>query len=186
VGLEWLKSTAKLYGPVWHQWLGSVVAKRRGQSLQMAEALLWLGDKERGTSQYCSALMRCTLPMPLRGSAEGTRAQSQWRRASSCLSTNPDVGLALCHSCSSHCEIPGSERADDVLGARGKASWRRKCRSSRKLWPGLTHHQRPSSRTELWHAARAPAGSPTLKCQDSPLTVALPVRMHHPLGCIIL
>jgi hypothetical protein len=138
VGLEWLKSTAKLYGPVWHQWLGSVVAKRRGQSLQMAEALLWLGDKERGTSQYCSALMRCTLPMPLRGSAEGTRAQSQWRRASSCLSTNPDVGLALCHSCSSQCEIPGSERADDVLGARGKASWRRKCRSFRKLWPGLT------------------------------------------------
>jgi hypothetical protein len=73
VGLERLKSTAELCGPVSHRWLGDTAVARLkvdghfirtprvSSKRQMAEALLWLRDKERGTSP---ALF--TLPMPLR------------------------------------------------------------------------------------------------------------------------
>ena len=141
------KSTAELYGPVWRRWLGSVVARRRwaiiqantGELQAMAEALLRLRDKERGTSPVLFCLDAMNAADPTQGICLGHDSSVLVATGKQlCIDKlqTSDWGLSVTHV-PGHCEIPGSERADDELAARGKAGWRRKCRSFRKLWRGL-------------------------------------------------
>ena len=102
----------------------------------MAEALLWLRGKEGGTSPvlFCLDAMYA---------ADATHGICLGAHSSVFVATGKQLcidklrrrtGELSATHVPSHCEIPGSERADDELAARGKASWRRrKCRSFRKL-----------------------------------------------------